>query len=136
MASLDGDQRLAAELFQSAAAGDNANITRLYQKGTPAVRDPAGKSALHTAVEAGKLSTVMLLLFQFNEDPDSLDKRGQTPLHMAASHGYLKIAEQLLAASDNSSSRHPLRFPVNCEDTGGVRPVIVLSSRQQVTSLC
>lgn len=99
VASLDGDQRLAAELFQSAAAGDNANITRLYQKGTPAVRDPAGKSALHTAVEAGKLSTVMLLLFQFNEDPDSLDKRGQTPLHMAASHGYLKIAEQLLAAN-------------------------------------
>ena len=99
IASLDGDQRVAAEIFQSAAAGDNANITRLYQKGNPEVKDSAGRSPLHTAVEAGKLSTVMLMLFQFNENANVLDKRGQTPLHMAASHGYVKIAEQLLAAN-------------------------------------
>jgi ankyrin repeat protein len=101
-----------------AAARGNIRLSKLLLKfGADAnsQMDQEGRTPLHRAVALGDPKTVAFLLsrgVQINvvagenpmrESPILYEHLGMTPLHVAARHGYLTIAEQLLSSG---SSKH------------------------------
>ena len=57
--------------------------------------DKESNSPLHLAVESGDLETVKVL-FDFEAKPSIPNDGKVVPMHIAAAHGYMEIAEMLL----------------------------------------
>ena len=52
------------------------------------VQDKAGDTALHLATQARRGDEIVRILLQYGASMDVTNKKGRTPLHFAASHGY------------------------------------------------
>ncbi|RTE81542.1 hypothetical protein BHE90_003940 [Fusarium euwallaceae] len=59
------------------------------------------QTPLHRAAWGGSFAVTEMLL-EAGADPDALDWRGQSPLHLAAQHGYVEVASLLMKRSDAS----------------------------------
>lgn len=83
-------------VWGASALGYGGVLTRLFESGVPVdLPDPAGKTALHYAVEFQQTDTLCLLATQ-GANPDARDREGQSPLHLLASGGP-RMAEILTA---------------------------------------
>jgi len=106
---------MSLQAVEAARRGDDQTLGALVEK-TPefaAGQDEEGKTLLHHAVEAGKVSTVKVLL-EKGASPRARDNDGLTPLHLAAAEGRAEIAKLLLEkgadpnakANDGSTPLH------------------------------
>lgn len=85
-------------LIAACKLGDPALVKKLLKRTSKALLDfrpSGGHTAMTTAIEAGQLATVKLLLRK-GANPNLLSLSGMTPLHHAAKHGHTEIAKLLL----------------------------------------
>lgn len=85
-------------LIAACKLGDPALVKKLLKRTSKALLDfrpSGGHTAMTTAIEAGELATVKLLLRK-GANPNLRSLSGMTPLHHAAKHGHTKIAKLLL----------------------------------------
>jgi ankyrin repeat protein len=68
-------------------------------------RDEAGNTSLHAAVR-GKDADAVKSLLEAGSNSGVANKAGETPLHLAAAAGDLRIAKLLAAASTASINQH------------------------------
>jgi ankyrin repeat protein/serine/threonine protein kinase len=94
-----------AGLLDFARAGDPAGLRAALAAGAdPAVRDAAGRTALHLAAGAGHREAVAALIAA-GADADASDKEGYRPLHGAAAAGDPPVVEMLVQAGARTKTR-------------------------------
>lgn len=98
----DGDKEIVAEFGRGqtplhiACRKGHAKVVELllHNNAVPNLQDEEGNTALHSA---GNMETVeMLLSSSFKTNPNIPNKRGQTPLHVAAAKGNVGIVDLLI----------------------------------------
>ncbi|XP_043278618.1 osteoclast-stimulating factor 1-like [Venturia canescens] len=86
-------------LHEAARRGNISYLKECLSEGVSSTGlDTAGNTALYWASRTGHIDCVRELLSQRNPPLDAQNKMGDTPLHVAANHGYLEVVELLLQA--------------------------------------
>jgi ankyrin repeat protein len=115
--------------FEAASKGDTEALKRLLEQNVDvhAVDAAAyGKTALHTAAAAWGTGTAAVeLLLAAGADPLAADKRGDTPLHLAAGGSTSYVVESLLAHGAS----------VNAQNLAGETPLHRVGAEQVVRAL-
>jgi hypothetical protein len=146
------------KLYKAAIDGDLTVVQQLIEHNPAAVdqRFEQHRTALHGAATSGHqhMPPVVSLLLSHGAAVDAVDACRLTPLHLAAQHGHVFIAQQLLdaqadvLATDLNSSNTPLHYAalhghaqvarlllqaskaaVHASNSQGVRPLHLAASR-------
>ncbi|KAH9504640.1 hypothetical protein Btru_062491 [Bulinus truncatus] len=93
--------------LKKAVALNKAEIVRILVSygAAPSVRDPAGRTALHTAVMQGRRELIAPLLVSKDSCVNVQDSHGSTPLHFAVRGKHLKAINWLLYAGADINLR-------------------------------
>lgn len=94
-------------LHEAARRGNISYLKECLKQGVSSTGlDSAGNTALYWSSRTGHIECVRELLSLRNPPLDAQNKMGDTPLHVAANHGYLDIVELLLQAGADASLRN------------------------------
>ena len=95
-------ERLAVALWRTASHGQ-VDIGRiLLQRGAPLVHPHDGRiSPIHAAAERGHVDFICLLL-EYSINLDTVNKRGETALMVAAKRGQKEVVKALLHAGSKN----------------------------------
>ncbi|KAJ3179825.1 hypothetical protein HDU87_002393 [Geranomyces variabilis] len=108
-----------------AASTGSHEIVLLLLEAAPAVIDnktESGQTALHYAASKNHAEVVDALL-NAGADPSARDRYGQTPMHRAATRGWVRIARRL---------KEDTRAKVNVRDATGNTPLHVAAEDVQI----
>ena len=94
-------------LHEAARRGNLSYLNECLKEGVSSTGlDSAGNTALYWACRTGHIDCVRQLLSLHNPPLNAQNKMGDTPLHVAANHGYLDVVELLLQANADATLRN------------------------------